>query len=538
MTALLEPAIAPVVPDEGRRLRIGGRSYPVVGPSVRDPRVALAVVILALQILGQTVLGFNVSIIQIILAIGTCAVIETGIAFWDRRAIIWPASAMQTGSGIGLIMRVPGTLHGEWWSTRGWSLFVGVSAFSVLSKHVIRWGDRHLFNPSNLGLVAAFVVLGTNWVDPQDLWWGPISTPVVSALIVIALGGVFVTRRAHVLRVTASFYVPFMATLAVLAASGHCMTARWAVGPVCGWHYWVIVITSPEILVFILFMITDPRTVPKGPTARTAFGVTIAVLGTLIAAPQHTEFGTKVGILAALVIACALRPLFERYIPEDAPSVSVLLQRWARSPRLVGAGVLALALVSGSIVAAGSPARDRPTTGLGTVVAGAAGERPKVDVNVSAPITIGKAADIAGSVDAPTARRAARQVLEDLSIEAEALRTGNAGLAATASYGTRLAQVEAAIKAGSGGTTTVTSYEPDHLTVLLVRGSTGAQAPPQVAVTLFATATAQDFVGGRPSGAVARTSAFARTFLLASGADAFLIGSEIDPVGGRGGTPA
>ena len=89
--------------------------------------------------------------------------------------IAWPASALLTGNGVALILRVPGTEHGDWFSMRGWYVFAATAALAVLSKYVIRSGDRPLFNPSNLGLVVTFLVLGARFADPQDLWWGPMS---------------------------------------------------------------------------------------------------------------------------------------------------------------------------------------------------------------------------------------------------------------------------------------------------------------------------------------------------------------------------
>ena len=56
-------------------LTIRGTRYPVLLPTVRDPRLHLAAVIVTLQVLGQTAFGFNLSIAQILVALGTCAVL-------------------------------------------------------------------------------------------------------------------------------------------------------------------------------------------------------------------------------------------------------------------------------------------------------------------------------------------------------------------------------------------------------------------------------------------------------------------------------
>ena len=151
-----------------RTLTLGRTTYPVVLPNTRDPRLHVAAVIITIHVLGQFGLGFRVSVPQILAAILTCAVLEVALTFRTSRAFVWPASAMLTGSGVALILRVPGTPADEPWSIYRWYVFAGVAALSLLTKYVIRYRGSHLFNPSNIGLVVAFVVLGSERVEPLD----------------------------------------------------------------------------------------------------------------------------------------------------------------------------------------------------------------------------------------------------------------------------------------------------------------------------------------------------------------------------------
>jgi len=169
-------------------LTIRGTRYPVLLPTLRDPRLHLAAVIITLQVLGQTAFGFSLSIAQILIALGTCAVLEVGIAFFRQRVVMWPASALLTGNGVAFILRVPGTPHGDWWSLRGAWIFAGTAAVSLLSKHVIRLRGRHIFNPSNIGLVLCFLLLGKSRAAPLDFWWGPMSLWLALALSIIVVG--------------------------------------------------------------------------------------------------------------------------------------------------------------------------------------------------------------------------------------------------------------------------------------------------------------------------------------------------------------
>ncbi|HEY5014795.1 MAG TPA: hypothetical protein VIK61_19070, partial [Acidimicrobiia bacterium] len=321
-------ALPTAVGPPTRTLRVGRRAYPLVLPSLRDPRLHLASVIITLQVLGQTVFRFDLSIAQILVALLTSAGLETVITFVTKKVVAWPASAMLTGNGVAFVLRVPGTRHGDWWSLHGGWIFAATAAVSLLSKYAIRWHGRHVFNPSNFGLLACFLLLGSNRADPLDFWWARMGPGLAAALAVIVVGGVIITRRTQMLGAATAFWLTFAALVGVIAASGHCMTARWHVGPVCGEHFWFVLVTSPEILVFLFFMITDPKTAPVGRRARMVYGALVAVVAAFLVAPQRTEFGTKVAVLGALAILCLFRPLLEHgFATDDAAG------RRSRRPR-------------------------------------------------------------------------------------------------------------------------------------------------------------------------------------------------------------
>ena len=86
---------------------------------------------------------------------------------------MWPASALLTGNGVAFILRVPGTQHGDWWSMNGWWIYAGTAAVALLSKYLIKWHGEHIFNPSNIGLVLCFLILGRSRADAARLLVGP-----------------------------------------------------------------------------------------------------------------------------------------------------------------------------------------------------------------------------------------------------------------------------------------------------------------------------------------------------------------------------
>jgi hypothetical protein len=367
-------------------VRLVGREYAVILPSIRDPRMHVAAVLITLQVLGQTVLGFRLSVAQILICLGTGALIEFLVAFIKDKAIMWPASGLLTGNSTAFILRTPGTLHGQWWSLHGIWIFIGVVVVSMASKYLIRWRGRHIFNPSNLGLVIAFVALGPKLTEPQDLWWIPPGPWLIVTYAVLVIGGLLIAWELRLLGLEVAFMAGFagFTALALALVPDHCMVASWHVAPMCGRELWQILVTSPELLVFGLFMLPDPRTVPDGPTARVAFGILVAILAVLLIGPTTLEFWTKTAILASLVIACALRFALARFLsPLEArgrPRAGLRRLSW-RLPAVIA---VALLLVGTLPVAADlSTHAPEPAAGL------ADGSSPRLALAVGAGPAVG-----------------------------------------------------------------------------------------------------------------------------------------------------
>ncbi len=471
------PALAGAGPPT---VRIRGTAYPVLLPRLRDPRLHLAAVIVTLQVLGQTAFGFRLSIAQILVALGTCAALEVAIAFRRQRVIMWPASALLTGNGVAFVLRVPGTEHGDWWSLRGAWIFAATAAVGLLSKHLIRAGGGHVFNPSNIGLVLCFLVLGADRAEPLDFWWSPLSPWLALALVVIVLGGLAILSRLRLLGIALTFWLTFAAGLAVVAAAGHAMTARWHLGPVTGRSFWWILVTSPEVLVFLFFMITDPRTVPVGSGARRAYAAAVAVLATLLIAPQRTEYASKVALLGALALVCLARP----FVPLLARGALAERVRAAlRRPRVARCGALAgAAAFAGLLVAVGLPARPGPAQAS---VAGPATSLPAV--------TVAPSRGVATAIDARTSARIARDLLADLRLYADALRTRDPRRATAAGSPDWLAGVRAQIRAAAGSTIAVPRYAIERLRLQLRPGR--GQGPPIVVASLAGTLAEATYAG-------------------------------------------
>jgi len=460
----------------GRTLTIRGEAYPLVLPTLRDPRLHVAAVIITIHVLGQVALGFTVTVPQILAAILSCAAIEVALTFRQSRAFVWPASAMLTGSGVALILRVVGTPPNEPWSTYAWEWFAIIGGLSLLTKYVIRYRGTHIFNPSNIGLVVAFLLLGPLRVEPLDFWWAPLNGWMIAAYAVILVGGLLITRRLALLGLAASFWLTLAVGLGLLAASGHCVTANWAFAPVCGVDFWRVVVASPEVLIFLFFMITDPKTVPTGQVGRVVFGAVVAVTSTLLMAPQTDEWGAKVGLLSGLVVVCVARPILDGLVPAPASAgdrLGAFVGRLAigggrRAAARLGMTAVALVVIGGSIVGAGAPAR-----GTSLATSGELLTRVPTTVDPATLPAITVAADVVEFdhelAGAPEMNAVVVTLARNLELENQALLERNETILDAVDHGDRLVEMQERLRAAStSGTTVVTHYQFDAIDVSLL----------------------------------------------------------------------
>ena len=510
-----------------RTARIFGREYRVVLPSIRDPRLHVAAVLLTLQVLGQTVLGFRLSIAQILACLAAGALIEFVVSFFKDKTILWPASGLLTGNSTAFILRVPGTLHGQWWSTHGIWIFVGVVAFGMATKYLIRWRGRHIFNPSNIALVLAFIVLGPQRTEPLDLWWIPMGSWMIVTYAILVAGGLLIAWELRLVGLVLGFMAAFalLTALALATVPDHCMVASWHVTPMCGRDLWQILVTSPEILIFALFMVPDPRTVPDSQLARVVFGVLVAVLAVLLLGPTSLEFWTKTAILGSLVVACALRFALVRFLAPFEGDNGGLPWMFSGFRWQVPAALAVAVLLIGSVPVAADVSTHSPEPAAGL----ADGSFPAIPLSVgSGPAVAGWVSSSASSALPPpnnsgsvtgstrvwilppiptvtiasnvmsfdpgmtpqSAAAMARQMVRDLIIESEARRAHDLTLAESGATGDGLKEFTDVIKEDiAAGKIIQKTYSFDQISLRLYLPKFSSQAARLIGVSLHGTAT-------------------------------------------------
>jgi Na+-transporting NADH:ubiquinone oxidoreductase subunit NqrB len=198
-----------------------------------DNRFLAPALITAILLGGHLSFGILENWTNILLAIGISVVCEIGLGLFLAGKIPHLASAYISGISVGILIRSPYV----------WP-YVYCAALSIASKYVLRWRNRHLWNPSNFG-VSALLYLYPAAATVLSIQWGNFMWPM---LIVWSFGSLIIARlkRFHIcLTYVASFIA--LAGLRSLI-TGHPFLA--SVAP----------LTGPMYQLFVFFMITDPRT--------------------------------------------------------------------------------------------------------------------------------------------------------------------------------------------------------------------------------------------------------------------------------------
>lgn len=250
---------------------------PSAGPPKPSPRFAkikpflaplLITLILAAGSLGYGVLERHWGTAA---AIATCVLAELVLSLFATGR--WPhlASCYITGISVGIILRTPLLAP-----------YIVCSLLSITSKYALRVQGRHLWNPSNLG-VSVLLFLVPDAAAPLSQQWGnaiwvPLIILFFGALILYSIG------RLHI---TLTFIVAFLVLSFVQIGITH---GDWGVvlSVLRGetvfreWLNQIALLTAPPYLLFMIFMITDPKTTTRDWRRQCAVAILVAIVEALL----------------------------------------------------------------------------------------------------------------------------------------------------------------------------------------------------------------------------------------------------------------
>jgi Na+-translocating ferredoxin:NAD+ oxidoreductase RnfD subunit len=240
------------------------------------------ILITALAAVGGWKMGYARVLPQVVVAVAAAAAIDAAVVLFRQKKLVWSDSAAITGlivAGVAAPQTSP-------------IVIAAVAAVAVVSKHIIRFDRRNVFNPAALGLLLGVFVFGLRlswWIDSTHL-------------LTIAAGALLLARFAGRWRLVLVFLAVFAGLLAAYA---------WRLGdPLVDVWFQYVSITS----FFVFFMATDPRTSPVMARHLPAFGA-IAAAGSFLSVVLHPASI----FIGGELLANLFTPLFNRVALRKKP---------------------------------------------------------------------------------------------------------------------------------------------------------------------------------------------------------------------------
>jgi Na+-transporting NADH:ubiquinone oxidoreductase subunit NqrB len=248
-----------------------------------DPRYYQIAVLFSLLLYGVGWLEFDIGAygIAILLSAVTaaqflCTKLFSSSTFDCRSALI-------SGLSLCLLLR-----------TNDSTLMILTAVITIASKFLLQWNGKHIFNPTNFGIIATLALTGRVWVSPAQ--WG---SQLYFAFLVACLGGIVIHRamRSDVSLAFIFFYAGILF-----------LRALWLGDP---WSIPTKQLQSGALLLFTFFMISDPKTTPDSRSGRILFALLVAAAAAYV---QFALYRTN-GLLWSLAICSMLMPLIDYMSP-------------------------------------------------------------------------------------------------------------------------------------------------------------------------------------------------------------------------------
>ncbi|HVG20047.1 MAG TPA: enediyne biosynthesis protein UnbU [Blastocatellia bacterium] len=262
-----------------------------------------AVAITVLNILGHTVLGFEQSLAQPLVAMATAYSLEIMLELIDawasnrplkfsggvRNFIDFLLSAHISALAVSMLLYA----NDQLW------VVAFAAAVAITSKLIFRApagsGTRHFFNPSNFGITITLLLFSWVGIAPPYQFTeklGAAGDWILPGIIIVS--GTFLNARfTRKLPLIAAWLGGF-----ILQAAIRSMMMGTPIGAALG------PMTGVAFILFTFYMVTDPATSPGNYKGQILFGAAVAcAYGVLVAA--HVVFGLFFG----LTLVCLIRGL-------------------------------------------------------------------------------------------------------------------------------------------------------------------------------------------------------------------------------------
>lgn len=251
-----------------------------------DPRLYQILVLASLLVYGVVRLDLEVRAPLSAAMLATVLLTQYACTRIWRLPAFDPKSALISGLSLCLLLR-----------TNVLVLAIVAALATIAGKFLIRWRGKHLFNPTNFGIVALMLATdGKVWVSPGQ--WG---SAALFAFLVACLGGLVVNRATRS-DVTYAFLAAYLGVVFGRALwLGQPMTIPF--------HQ----LASGAFLIFTFFMISDPKTTPDSRAGRLLFALLVALGAGFV----HFVLYRPNGLILSLFFLSPIVPLIDRLLPGE-----------------------------------------------------------------------------------------------------------------------------------------------------------------------------------------------------------------------------
>src|SRR3989338_2464571 len=208
----------------------------------------MVIVLFILTIVGIIKNGIFNTIPQLIIALAATTILDVSINYIKEKKFVLPDSAIISGLFIATALM----LNSTWYTT----LIAG--AVAILSKHIIQFNDKHIFNPAVFGLFLVILLF-----NAKIEWWAAQITWLVIIL------GLFISYKVKRFHIT----IPYFLTSITISIIYNLITKN--------------PITISKLLIstnlfFMFFMLVQPMTAPTNIKCGIIYSIIAAIFSFLI----------------------------------------------------------------------------------------------------------------------------------------------------------------------------------------------------------------------------------------------------------------
>jgi len=239
---------------------------------LQDPRYYQIAVLTSLVAFGVLILDFGIRWQNAFCIVTTALAAQYLGTRYARLPSFDPLSPLITSLSLTLLLR-----------TDEPAIAALAAAIAIGSKFLIRFRNKHVFNPANVALVTLMLASDHAWVSSGQ--WG---SAAIGAFTLACLGFLVLTRARR-----AETTIAFLVIYATLLLG----RALWLGDPLTiPLHQ----LQNGALLIFAFFMISDPKTTPNTAYGRVLFAALVAAIAFTI---QFIYYEPNGPILALIALA-------------------------------------------------------------------------------------------------------------------------------------------------------------------------------------------------------------------------------------------